>query len=99
MCVRILIFVSRDADKSAYEDAARVRKVLRILSLVPHGETPAAVAAIADKLASFTPAQRTVFAARAQQKPPSDATWALLVATARKREPSAPFARAAGSHQ
>jgi len=80
---------------SSHEAAARTAKVVKILDAVPAGKTAAEVAGTAEWLAGLTVAERNALAAAVVVNAPSDETWALVVATQRKRAPETanPFAR------
>jgi len=80
---------------SSHEAAARTVKVIKILDTIPAGKTAAEVAATAEWLESLTRPERGALAAAVDVNAPSDETWALVVATQRKRAPETanPFAR------
>ena len=70
-----------------FEERSRARKVLAILATVPCGATAAEIAKTADWLGALSKFDRNVLAAAAGCKPPSDETWADVVAQARARIP------------
>lgn len=82
-CIGIPISLLDDGNR--HENHARAVKVGKILAQVPVGARRAEIDALADCLVTFDREQRTRFAAAAGVLPPSDATWAEVVAGARGR--------------
>lgn len=77
-----------------WEEAARTKKVLAILSRIPSGATLAKVEATADWLEGLCQEDRDALAAAAGVKPPSPETWDRVVEAARSRvATSAAFGR------
>jgi hypothetical protein len=76
---------------NGYEASARALKVDRLLAKVPCPKTLAEVELIARWLEAFAPADRARFAEAAgvrSKPPPSDTTWAAVIAGARARRPA-----------
>lgn len=84
--------------RNGFEEAARMRKALRIISAIPLGETAEEIAKAGDWLEGLPQSDRDVLAAKVGVKSPSPETWALVVSTQRGRRPIADvFARIARS--
>lgn len=64
---------------NAFEMVARAKKVARLVAAVPAPETRSQAERLAMTLAAFTERQRTVWAASAGCRPPSELTWAWMV--------------------
>ena len=70
-----------------FQEAARSRKVLAILAVVPTGETTFQNESIAAFLLGLSVEDRNGFAFEAQVNAPSDETWRQVVAGVLAREP------------
>lgn len=68
-----------------HEKAARALKVAKLLSVIPCGASARQIAQIADFLAALPQSDRNAFAELAGVNPPSETTWAEVVAGARAR--------------
>lgn len=68
-----------------FEDAARNRKVIKLLAAVPCGDDAAENGAIADWLEALTPPERGLFAKEAGCNAPSTETWKQLLEAVRAR--------------
>jgi HEAT repeat protein len=74
---------STPANRSAFEMAARYKKVIKLLAKVPHTEPGVSAA---DVFATMPQIDRDTFAAAAGVKPPSQETWDLFIEQLRERE-------------
>jgi len=79
-----------------FADAARAKKVSRMLPFVPFGTDAAQVHEIADRMAAWKQADRDELARAAGVNVPSPTTWNALVAALREREPAEDLADAWG---
>ena len=70
-----------------FQEAARSRKVLAILAVVPTGETTFQNESIAAFLLGLSVEDRDAFAAEAHVNAPSDETWRQVVAGVLARKP------------
>lgn len=70
---------------SAFERAARSRKVLALLAVVPTVETARENQVVVEFLAGLSAADRAVFAGLAKVNAPSEETWRELVAAVSAR--------------
>jgi hypothetical protein len=71
---------------NAHEDAARARKVVQLLGVIPAGRTQGENDVLALFLESLSHHQRAVYELLADLKhPASDTTWGLVIAAVRAR--------------
>ncbi len=78
-----------NSKRNPHEEAARSRKVLAILSVVPTGETSEQNRIIAEFLAALSVPERAIFAKKAKVNAPSKETWDLVLSAVRARTPIA----------
>lgn len=81
---------------SHHEKSARTVKVLKILAVIPQGDTAEANGRAADLLAALPQIDRDLLAAQAGQKVPSAETWRQVVEAVRMRRPVAELLARAG---
>lgn len=70
---------------NSFEEAARGRKILKLLAKVPVGASREANRITAEWLVGFSPDERALFAQMAGCKSPSSETWRQLVEAVRSR--------------
>jgi hypothetical protein len=71
----------KPAAENPYESLARLRKVLRILAVLPPVASPVERSALCLLLGTMSAHERVLIAAAAGVNPPSETTWALVLQT------------------